>query len=235
LHLHILGGSKEGGQYVLFIGILYGISPGTASNYFSHASYDVKYALKEVEPARVSLPSSLERLGTHGLVRGFPNCVAYADGYKQKGFRPQDEIEQERIYDGHHKFHSFGVLVWVEVHRSTIRLDFTIAGSTKDRGIFNYTVPMQSPHLFFDDGEHCIADYGFIDRFGLVLCQFKMNQGLEYEFSAEWNRDIRTQRIIVNEWGIGYIKNRMRLFLGRWPFADYMFEVCYINAARMVN
>lgn len=40
---------------------------------------------------------------------------------------------------------------------------------------------------------------------------------------------------MVNESGLGYIKNRYHLFLGRWPFAPYLVAIAYRNALMVAN
>lgn len=57
----------------------------------------------------------------HGLVFGFPKCVAFVDGTKQKTVRPLDDDTQEERYDGHHKMHCFSVLLWTDVYGVIIR------------------------------------------------------------------------------------------------------------------
>ena len=40
---------------------------------------------------------------------------------------------------------------------------------------------------------------------------------------------------MVNEWGIGYINSRFRIFLGRWPIEKELFPIAYNTAAMISN
>lgn len=51
-------------------------------------------------------------------------------------------------------------------------------------------------------------------------------------YIQENNYYIRSQRI-VNEWGIGFIINRYRLFLDIWAFEHEIFPTAYKTAAMM--
>lgn len=37
------------------------------------------------------------------------------------------------------------------------------------------------------------------------------------------------------EWGLGYLNNRHRIFLGRWAFVDELFELAYITCTELAN
>jgi hypothetical protein len=49
-----------------------------------------------------------------------------------------------------------------------------------------------------------------------------------------WNRDIRKQRI-RNEWGLGFLKTRWRLFLGEWPYDEAVFVESFTVGAILCN
>ena len=231
--LHVLRGSNEGGAGLTMLSPIYGVSVGTFCNYFAHAAWTVFYALKGVWIARVEWPDAEQREGMRGLVCGFPNAIGICDGTKVQTFRPKDPIVQESRYDGHHRIHCFAILVWVDVFGTFIRLDFTLSGSQHDRGIFNDTDPVREPQLYFGGSEHVIADTGFVGE-GNVVCPFKKGVGDGFFYREKFNRDIRRQRV-CNEWGIGLIKNRYRLFLGRWPFSPDLFPMCFETAAMISN
>ena len=232
-YLHTLGGGNEGGAGLLKLYALYGASVGTMSNWFSHVACAVHYSLKSVEEARIKWPYAAERQGMRGLVYGFPNAVAFCDGCKCRVFRPMNHATQQLRYDGHHKIHCFAVLVWVDVFGTYIRLDISLLGSQHDRGIFNQSGPMRSPNSYFFGEEHCIGDTGFQGE-GRVVCPMKSNQGMHFVYRAMFNKDLRRQRV-CNEWGVGYINNRFRMFLGRWPFSPELFPICYESVAMMAN
>jgi hypothetical protein len=40
---------------------------------------------------------------------------------------------------------------------------------------------------------------------------------------------------MTNEWGVGYISNRHRIFLGRWPYDDHLFPICYESCVMRAN
>ena len=66
-----------------------------------------------------------------------------------------------------------------------------------------------------------------------MVVAYKRNEGTEWIHRSSYNRYIRRQRI-VNEWEIGYINNRFRIFLGRWPFEKELFPIAY-NTADMLS
>jgi hypothetical protein len=45
---------------------------------------------------------------------------------------------------------------------------------------------------------------------------------------------IRKQRMI-SEWGVGYISNRHRIFLVRWPYDDHLFSIFYESCVMLAN
>ena len=124
-------------------------------------------------------------------------------------------------------------MFWVDVFGTFIRVDITKVGSKHDRGIFNESGPFRNEDEYFDGEQHAIGDIGFQGA-GKVLCPFKSNQGATFVHRGMWNKELRRERI-CNEWGIGYINNRNRLFLGRWPFESCLFPVNYENAAMIAN
>lgn len=68
---------------------------------------------------------------------------------------------------------------------------------------------------------------GFVGD-GSLIVPYKSNESLDWMYRAVHNRYIRKRRM-VNEWGIGYINNRYREFLGLWPFGQELFPVEYIT------
>ena len=197
------------------------LSVGTLSNYFAHAAHAIFRALRSWWDARAVWPSPAEREAMRGPINEFPDAFVFVDGSKVKCNRPSAPETQEKRYDGHHKFHCFAVLVWVDVFGSIIPLYITLEGTLHDRSLFNCATPLRGPEDFFSCGEHAVCDTGLI-VYGPIVCPFKKNQGFKWVWRTMFNKVIRKQRI-CNEWGIIYINNRHRLFVGVWPFAPEFF------------
>jgi hypothetical protein len=212
----------------------HGVSQGMISIYFAHASHALFTALSADEEMRVKWPTAAERLAMHDTIVGFPMAVCFVDGTKITRFRPTDPNRQEALYDGHHHKHCSGVLVWCNVYGTTIRLDFLGDGCRHDRGIYNSSGPNTTLTLYFSPGEVRIGDTGFVGEGDHLICPFKKNQGALYRWRAMWNRDIRKQRI-SNEWGLGFLKNRWRVFLGEWPYDESVFLESFTVAAMLCN
>ena len=58
--------------------------------------------------------------------------------------------------------------------------------------------------------------------------------GLDFALRGKWNRSIRGVRML-NEWAVGYISNRHRIFLGAWPFDPDLFAPAFESCAIMAN
>ena len=58
--------------------------------------------------------------------------------------------------------------------------------------------------------------------------------GLDFALRGVYNRSIRGVRML-NEWAVGYISNRHRIFLGRWPFDPNLFTPAFDSCALMAN
>ena len=99
----LLGGSNEGGIGIERVGHRYGVSVGTVSNYFRHVLFSLFKCLDACEPRLIRLPNESERNEMEGLILGFPCCVFFVDGNKNKRWRPGENHEQERAYDGYKK------------------------------------------------------------------------------------------------------------------------------------
>lgn len=67
----------------------------------------------------------------HGLVCGFPNCVGFADGTKQRIRRPGDDDVQTETFCGQHKFKDHAAPVWTDVP-----FDMSLIGSNHARGVY---------------------------------------------------------------------------------------------------
>jgi len=78
-----------------------------------------------------------------------------------------------------------------------------------------------------------MCDTGFIGD-GPIVCPFKSGEGGWFQYRTEWNKDIRTQRIL-NEWAVGWVNNRYRIFLGRWPYELHLHNFSYENVVMISN
>jgi DDE superfamily endonuclease len=234
LYLHALRGGTKGGQGVRMLADTHGVSKSMISIYFAHAAHALFTALSADEEMRVKWPTAAERLAMRDTIVGFPMAVFFVDGTKITRFRPTDPNRQEALYHGHHHKHCSGVLVWSNVYGTTIRLGFLGDGCRHDRGIYNSSCPNTTPTLYFSPGEVCIGETGFVGEGDHLICPFKKNQGALYRWREMWNRDIRKQRI-RNEWGLGFLMNRWRVFLGEWPYDESVFVESFTVAAMLCN
>lgn len=232
LLLVMFRGGNEGSRGVATISTLFGVSIGTVSNTFRHAIASMFKGMKAVAPRLISWPTADERESMRGLINGFPSVICFVDGTKQRAWRPTDDILQEYLFDGHHHFHAYSVLYWCNTFGECIRLDITMKGSQHDRGLYNESEPGKFPRRFFafdensrDWLERVMVDTGFQGS-GPIVAPFKANQGTHMSHRKERNRDIRKQRM-CNEWAIGAVNNKYRLFLGRWAGSADWFPMAY--------
>jgi len=223
----LLRGGDEGALSLRLVAFDFGVSVATVSNYFSHCAFSLHDTLMVACP--IVWPSSAERKEMEGLVNGFPSGILFVDGTKVHRRRPSDAQEQLRAYDGHHHFHCFSVLVWVDVFGLIVRVDVCALGFFHDRRLFSQTGPQLSPATYFNGEQHAIGDTGFMGPSRVLVCPFRRNADETGVDRDAWNTDIRRSRI-RNEWGIGDVKNRFRLFLGRWSYEPELlaptFELC---------
>lgn len=138
------------------------------------------------------------------------------------------------MYSGHHHTFCHSTLVWTDVYGIIIRLDSCLQGSTHDRKLYNDSEPYRNPTQYFTDDESVIADTGFQGDGAHIIFPMKRNQCRSFHHRSDMNRDIRKQRI-RNEWSVGLITNRFRLFLGRWSLESELFKVMFNVAGMLVN
>lgn len=148
----------------------------------------------------------------HGLVFGFPKCVAFVYGTKRKPYRPKDVEVQEDRFDGEHHTHFFALLKWTDVFGLIVILDFTLDWSSHAQSIFNQCAPFRHPLHCFTDGDVAIADTGFQEE-GNIITPFKINQTQNFKL----------------------VSNLFSLFLGRWYFKEIIFPTFYTFAANLAN
>jgi hypothetical protein len=91
---------------------------------------------------------------------------------------------------------------------------------------------MQHLDAHFTGNDVLMTDMGFTG--GPIVCQFKSGRALHFELHGLWNKKSRKQKMI-NEWGVDYISNRNRIFLGRWPYDDHLFPICYKSCVMLAN
>ena len=233
MFLDILGGSNEGGMGIERLGHKYGISKGTVSNYFRHALCAVFKCLEEVIPKLIRCPDELEREAIEGLIIGFPKCVFFVDGNKNRRWRPGENSEQERAYDGYKKAHAFSILVFCDIYGRFIRIEVSDKGAESDRNMYTTSDVFKNSDESLSTGQHGMADMGFAGS-GELVVPYKRNESTMWMYRSIYNKCIRKQRM-VNEWGIGYVNNRFRLFLGRWPFEKELFSLAYYTVAMLSN
>ena len=231
MFLDILGGSNEGGIGIERVGHRYGVSIGTVSNYFRHVLLAVFKYLDAIEPRLIRRPDAAERGFMEGLLLGFPRCIFFVDGNKNKRWRPGENQEQERAYDEYKKAHVWSVLVFCDLYGRFIRLEISDKGAESDRNMYKSSEVYHNLSDFLAAGKHGMADMGFGGSGGLVV-PYKRNESTEWIHRSSYNRYIRQQRM-VNEWGIGYINNRFRIFLGRWPLKKELLPIDYNTAAML--
>ena len=130
--------------------------------------------------------------------------------------------------------HCFAVLLWTDVYGVIIRLEITLQGHRHDRGIYNDSDTYRCPSIYFTDDEVAMADKGFEGDGAHIIFPVKRRRNNNFPLRAQMNRDIRMQRI-RNEWSIGLLSNRFRLFLGRWSLLPELFPIMYRTAALLVN
>lgn len=95
--------------------------------------------------------------------------------------------------------------------------------SEVDRNLAQYLSP----------GEHSIAGMAFAGDDELVV-PYKRKESTDWMYHAERNQDIRKQ-MMMSEWKLGYVTNRHRLFLGRWPFSPDLFPIASKTASMLSN
>jgi DDE superfamily endonuclease len=223
LYLTTLGGSNEGGIGHVSLGVTFRLSEGTVTNYIHHVSIKVHRVMKEFNP--IVWPTAEERAAMQGLLIWFPDVIGFVDGNKTRRWRPKDTIRQKLALDGHKHAYVFSILLWMDIYGFYIHLDFSEVGAKHDRALFNKSHVMQHLDALFIGNEVLMTDMWFTGE-GTIVCPFKSGRALHFELRGLWNQMIRKQRMI-NEWGVGYIRNRHRMFLGRWPYDDHLFPICY--------
>ncbi|PXF47704.1 hypothetical protein BWQ96_02566 [Gracilariopsis chorda] len=209
----IFGGSNEGNQGLEHMALKYRMSVGSVSNYFRYGLMALHKSLDEVTPRLVRWPSHAERIHMEGLVIGFPFCVFFFDGNKNKRWRPGDAKEQEKAYDGYKKCHCWALLVFCDIFGRFIRVEISDHGAESDRSLYTNSDVCPNRESYLADGQHGMADMGFAGD-GELVVPYKRTESASWLYRTEHYNDIRKQSM-VNEWVIGFINNRYRLFLGR--------------------
>lgn len=125
------------------------------------------------------------------------------------------------------------MLVFCDLYGRFIRLEISDKGAESDRNLYTSSEVYQNPSDFLTAGQLGMADMGFGGS-GALVVPYKNKESTEWIHMTNYNRYIRRQRM-VNEWGIGYINNRFRIFLGRWPFEKELFPIAYNTAAMLCN
>lgn len=85
-------------------------------------------------------------------------------------------MEQVKRYDGHHKFHTFGVSVWTNIFGVINRLDISVAGCDLDLTLYNNCMPYRLPSFYISGSQFVIADKGFSGKGKHIVFPYKTNQ-----------------------------------------------------------
>lgn len=155
------------------------------------------------------------------------------DGNKNRRWRPGDNHEQEFAYDGYKHAHVWAILVICDVFGRFIWLEMTDKGAESDRTLYTESDVYRNSDQYLSLGHHGMADMAFAGV-GELVVPFKTNESTSWMYRTEYNSTLRKQPM-VNEWGTGFLNNRFRLFLGRWPLEKGLLPVAYKTAAMVVN
>eukprot|EP00173_Palmaria_palmata_P000060 Plantae.Rhodophyta-Palmaria_palmata.ctg1029.p1 GENE.Plantae.Rhodophyta-Palmaria_palmata.ctg1029~~Plantae.Rhodophyta-Palmaria_palmata.ctg1029.p1 ORF type:complete len:262 (+),score=37.55 Plantae.Rhodophyta-Palmaria_palmata.ctg1029:26-787(+) len=215
------------------MGDVYGFTAGTASNYFRHGLFSVVLSLKSISPALIRWPSAAERAEMHGLIPDFPKAVFFVDGNKGRTWRPQDRDQQFQRYDGYKKQHSYSTMVITDPFGFYLHVATSPAGFESDKTMYMESDIGAQPSLYLSDGECGLADMGYagIPR---IEVPDKKNTNMLFPYRRARNCSIRGVRMI-NEWAMGYVNNRYRVFLGRWPFSAELYAMAFESVCLMAN
>lgn len=231
--LEALGGAVEGSIGVEAMGQTYGFSDGTASNYFRHALFSVFTALKAQSPALISWPTAQERHDVHGLIPDFPKVVFFVDGNCGRCFRLGNPDLQEQKYNGYKKIHCYSTMVMTDIFGRYIWVETVDVGSESDKTMFIDCDVGKHPSHFLSEGERGMADMGYAG-INLLEVPDKRNQNIYFPLRKKRNSGIRGSRM-VNEWAMGYVNNRYRMFLGRWSFSPELYSIAFETVCMMAN
>jgi len=232
LTLVLLRGRDEGALTIRTVAFNIGVFPATVSNYFSLCILALHDTFMLACP--IVWPSAAERREMECLVNGFPSGIIFVDGTKVRRWRATHTQEQLQAYDGHHHFHCFSVLVWVNVYGLIVRVDVSSLGACHDWRLRTQTELHLLPASYFDGDQHAIGDTGFIGPSRVLVCPFRKNAEEADVDQGELNTDIR-QSSIRNEWGVRDVKSRFRVFLGRWSYGSELFAPSFELCAMLCN
>lgn len=234
-YLEYISGSNYGSYSFRDIGQRYGLSKGTAWNYFNHVAWSVYEAMNESHP--LEWPQQEEIESMRGLCAKFPNTVMYVDGSKQYIQRSIYKDKQNDQFDGRKKRHCFTYLVWVDVHGSVRRLEISPIGRMHDKTMLEQSDVYLHRNLFIREQQQVIADLGFIGcDSDWIVVPIKRNDRSDsaQEIRKDFNLHLRKSRYI-NETSIGYPKNIFRSFLGVWTASEAVFFPCLTFSFQLSN
>lgn len=116
-----------------------------------------------------------------GLICGFPSCLSFVEGKKNKRWRIKDQNMQERAYDGYKKTHCLSVLVYLCLFVRFITIDISDEGSESDKCVYSNFPIYQNRDLYLTDGQHSVADMGFAVEGDLVMA-YRRNESTEWMY-----------------------------------------------------
>lgn len=154
-----------------------GLGVSACSNYMRHVSIALLNTLREDQDGKMVWPTAAERRSIHGLVCGFPKCVAIFDGTKQKIFCPSDDNDQDDTFCGQHYFNYYSALVWNDIFGMVIHLNMIWVVFNQDRDVYNEKDVHKFPLRLYESDEYAIANWVFLGEGKNTVFLFKRNQG----------------------------------------------------------
>lgn len=165
------------------------------------------------------------------LVFGSTKCLGLVDRTKQSVYRPADKAYQQDMYGSHHVIDFYAVLVWTNVLEVITRVDTTLMGSRHDSGIYNDFNSYKTLDNSFSRGYWSLQTCWEWQPYRLSTLTgprrlVRISDKLQTRHRSQLVRD---------EWLIGLIKDRFRIFLARWPFQYSWFPKMLTVAVHLVN
>ena len=97
----------------------------------------------------------------------------------------------------------------------------TLSGRWHDKTNFQLSNVIHILYLrkenYFSHREKLLCDAGFLGAGprDWIVCPYNKCTGVHFDLRLQWNKDVRQR--VRNEMSIGYLKNRHRIFMGKWP------------------
>lgn len=140
---------------------LWCLSTDTVLDCFRHALFALHKTLDAMVPRLICWPDAAELETMTGMITGFPDCFYLVDRNKNGRWRPEDNHEQERAYDGYKHAHLWAIMVFCDVFGRFIRLEMTAKGAEIDRTLYTESNVYGDPDQNLSAGQHGMADMDF--------------------------------------------------------------------------